>query len=176
VGSLTNDGEKVSIDLAGTADGTNQRLGLTTSAGRLTVYTVAGKYYLVADKAYWTKNAGATAADQLAGKYVLMSQEDASSFGAYTLKALLDQMFGDTELSPLDGVRADATPSTVGDQRVYVLTDPLSDTGKVVVSADGKAELRSLSVGGATPVSLVFSQWNAVPPVPVPPVKAVVTL
>jgi hypothetical protein len=176
VGSVTDEGEKVTIDLAGTADGANQRLRLTTADGTVTVHTVAGKYYLVADKAYWTKNAGATAAEQLAGKYVLMSQEDASSFGAFTLRALLDEMFGDTELSPLDAIRTDVDPTTVKGEQVYVLTDRLSDTGRVVVTADGKAELRSISVGGANPGALVFSQWNAVPPVPAPPAKDVVRL
>jgi hypothetical protein len=176
VGSVTDEGEKVSIDLAGTVDGANQRLRLTTADGTLTVHTVAGKYYLVADKAYWTKNAGATAAEQLAGKYVLMSQEDASSFGAFTLRALLEEMFSDSELSPLDAVRTDVDPTTVKGEQLYVLTDRRSDTGRVVVTADGKAELRSISVGGANPGSLVFSQWNAVPPVPAPPAKDVVKL
>ncbi len=176
VGSVTNDGEKVSIDLSGTADGSNQRLRLTTKDGTITVYTVAARFYLVGDKAYWQKNAGETAASQLAGKYVLMSQEDASSFGAFTLGALLEEMFGDTELAPLDSIRTAVEPTTVNGEQVFVLTDRLSDTGRVVVTADGKAELRSLVVGGATPGSLVFGQWNAVPPVAVPPAKDVVRL
>ena len=176
LGTLTSEGEKVVIDLAGATDGTNQRLRLTTTDGTVTVYTVAGRFYLVADKDYWSKNVGDTAADQLAGKYVLMSEEDASSFGAYTIVALLQEMFGNTELSPLDAIRTVVTPTTRNGEQVYVLTDRLSDTGRVVVTADGKAELRLLQVGGADPAVLAFGSWNAVPPVKPPAAKDVVKL
>lgn len=175
-GTVTNDGDQVRLDLSGTTDGTNQKLQLTTPDGTVTVITVAGKYYLVADKAYWEKNAGETAAEQLAGKYVLMSEEDASSFGAFTIGALLDELFGNTELSPLDQIRTTVTATTQDKQQVYVLSDRLSDTGKVVVSADGKAQLRSIQVGGANPGSLTFSDWNAVQPLKAPAAGDVVKL
>ena len=175
-GTVTSDEGRVGIDLAGRTDGTNQTLRLTTSEGTLTVLTVAGKYYLVAGKDFWKKNAGDAAAAQLAGKYVLMSEEDASSFGSFTLGALVDEMFSDSELSPLDQIRTTVTATTQAGEQVYVLTDRLSDTGKVVVTADGKAELRSIQVGGASPGSLSFGQWNAVPPIKAPAPKDVVKL
>jgi hypothetical protein len=173
---VTSEDGPVTIDLAGTTDGTDQTLRLTTNDGTLTVYTVAGRYYLVAGKQYWQKNAGDAAAEQLSGKYVLMSEEDASSFGSFTLGALIDQMFSDSELSPLGQIRTSVEATTQGGEQVYVLTDRLSDTGKVVVTADGRAELRSIEVGGATPGSLAFGQWNAVPPVKAPAAKDVVKL
>lgn len=175
-GTVTAEDETMRIELEGRTNGTNQRLKLTTSDGTRTIYTVSDKYYLLADKKYWEKNAGETAAEQLAGKYVLLSEEDAASFGAFTIGALVEQLLGSSELSPLESIESPALQVTRDGERLYALTDDAVDTGKVLVTTDGRAQLRSIEVGGAEPAALDFSRWNGVDAISAPPPEDVVTL
>jgi hypothetical protein len=175
-GSVTSDNDKVSLDLRGTVDGKNQTATIESAAngGKITVVTAGGKSWLQADRSFWTKNADASAAKTLAGKYVAMSAKELQGFGDLTISSLLNEMFSDKDLSVLANLASKVETRTVGGQQVYVLTDRGDDTTEIVVSADGKARLMTIRTGGAEAGSLEFSEWDAAPTVSAPPAKDVV--
>ena len=104
-GTVTQDGEKTTLDVAGLADGSNQKLvvGVGEGKGKAEILTVGGKYYMSGDKRFWKEQTGdAKAADLLVDKYVLVSAADAKELGDLSLGALLKEMFEQSELSTLE--------------------------------------------------------------------------
>ena len=113
-GSVADNGQKVTIDIAGTVDGSNQRLVMSIgSLGKITIITSAGKIYFKADKKFWTKNAGSAASKVLGGKWVQMSAAQASDLGDTNISSLLKEMYSDDSLSVLDTLTTKVETGTV---------------------------------------------------------------
>ena len=55
-------------------------------------------------------------------------------------------------------------------------SSPVAGDGKIYVSADGKARLLRIVGAKASPGTLDFSQWDAVPPTSPPPAGQIVNI
>lgn len=174
VGSLTVDGKATQIDLRGTRDGSNQTITMTEEgAGTATFLTVDGQEYLKADRAYWAAIGAEETADVVGDKFVPTGNVELGN--VLNPGVLLDEMFADEDAFNL------STKVEEGDldgQAAYRVSDRVgSDGTELWVSADGKAHL--LKIAGpfeGQPMSLAFSEWNAVEPVTAPPADQLVTI
>lgn len=176
-GSVTNDDAPMEVDLAGTLDGTNQKLVLGIGAGQqATILTVAGKYYLLGNDEFWTEQGGGQLADLLVDKYVLMPAADAKDFGDLTVKEALTEMFEDEDVLAMRDSGKVAKGRLEGDE-VYTLSDARgAQHGQLFLSADGKATILKVIGPRDDPGQLAFTDWDAVEPVPAPPKSKVISL
>jgi hypothetical protein len=164
-GSVTDDGKPMTVDLAGTTDGSNQTLELGLDGAKATILTVAGKYYLLADAKFWSKQLGAEAAKLLDGKYVKIPAAEAKDFGDLTIKSLLTDLFDDKEVQK--GLKAaKVTKTTYDGGAAYSIADKTG--GELVVSADGKATIFKIVGPSDDKGALEFSEWNKVAKVAAP--------
>lgn len=178
-GEVTSDGKPMTIDLAGTTDGTNQSLEIGVGGGaKATILTVAGKYYLLGNDEFWTSQGGADFAKLLSGKYVKVPAADAKDFGDMTIKSLLTDMFDDKEMQDaLKSGDAKVAKATYDGAAAYSVTDPAGkDKGELIVSADGKATIFKISGGDKDTGTLEFSEWNKVAKVAAPNPSQVISL
>ncbi len=176
-GTVTDGAEKVAMDIAGTVDGSNQRLVMSIgSLGKITIITTGGKTYLKADKKFWTKNAGAAASSAFSGMWVRMSSAQASELGDTTISSLLKEMYSDDSLSVLDTLTTKVETGTVGGVPAYILTDRIEKAGELDVTADGKALPLRIITTGSDGGTLTFSQWDRVQRFSPPPAGQVITI
>ena len=178
-GSVTDDGKPMTIDLAGTTDGSNQALELGVGDGaKATILTVAGKYFLLGNDEFWTSQGGADAAKLLSGKYVNVPAAEAKDFGDLTIKSLLTDLFGDKEMqASLASTDSKVAKTTVDGADAYSITDKAGkEKGELVVSADGKATILQLVGPDDDTGELAFSEWNKVAKVAAPDPSKVITL
>jgi hypothetical protein len=172
-GTVTDDGEKVSLDVKGTADGSNQTLVVGVGKGKAKILTVDGKYFMSGDEKFWTEQTGdAEAADLLGGKYVKISGSDAKELGDLSLGALLKEMFEESELSTLEKVTSSVETRTEDGASVWVASDGSGSE----IWVDPKTErLVKILVGGDDAGELTFDSWDAVKKVAAPPASKIVT-
>ena len=171
-GTVTQDGEKMSIDVAGTADGSNQKLGVGVGKGKAEILTVGGKHYMSGDKGFWTEQTGdAKAAKLLVGKYVQVSAADAKDLGDLTLGAMLKEMFAEKQLSTLEKLTSSVETRTEGGAQVWVANDGSGSE----IWVDPKTEhLVKIVIAGDQAGSLDFDSWDAVKKVAAPPATKIV--
>ncbi len=172
-GKVTQDGETVALEIEGQADGSNQKTTIGIGKGTAEILTVKKKYYMSADKAFWTEQTGdASAAKLLVGKYVAISGSDAKQFGDLTLGALLDQMFEESELSTLEKLTSEVETRTEDGKEVWVASDGSGSE----IWVDPKTErLVKIVVGGKDAGELTFDSWDDVDTFAAPPASKVVT-
>lgn len=178
-GSVTDDGKPMTIDLAGTTDGSNQSLELGVGKGaKATILTVGGKYYLLGNDEFWTTQISKDAAKLLAGKYVRMPATEAKDFGDLTIKSLLTELFGDKEMkAALAAPDSKVTKATYDGAAAYSITDKSGkDNGELLVSADGKATIYKIVGPDDDTGTLEFSEWNTVAKVAAPDPDKVINL
>ncbi len=171
-GTVTQDGEKMSIDVAGTADGSNQKRGVGVGQGKAEILTVGGKHYMSGDKGFWTEQTGdAKAAKLLVGKYVQVSAADAKDLGDLTLGAMLKEMFAEKQLSTLEKLTSSVETRTEGGAQVWVANDGSGSE----IWVDPKTEhLVKIVIAGDQAGSLDFDSWDAVKKVAAPPATKIV--
>ena len=170
-GSVMDAGKKLTIDIAGDRDGKNTRAVVSDGTGQAELLTVGPTVYIKADTAYWTKHASAAAAKIAAGKYVKIPA--GTGVGDLKVGTLLDGSFKDL---PLAGALQKVETATVNGTPAYVLADRIGGGGMIYVSADGKAHLLRIVSTKASPGTLDFSQWDAVPPTSAPPADQLVKI
>ena len=177
-GQMTDEGDTITIDLAGTVDGTNQSLELGQGAdSKITILTVGGKNYLSATEDFWADQVGAGPAKTLQNKFVILPAAQAKEFGDLTIKSLLTEMFEDKELSVLDSANTRVEKTTIDGADAWKLTERTGGDGAVlVVSADDKATLLRIEGPKDSPGRLDFSEWDKVPAVTVPAPGKVIEL
>jgi hypothetical protein len=173
-GTVTQDGQKTSMDVAGLADGSNQKLviGVGEGKGKAEILTVGGKYYMSGDKRFWKEQTGdAKAADLLVDKYVLVSAADAKELGDLSLGALLKEMFEQSELSTLEKLTSSVETRTEDGAKVWVASDGSGSE----IWVDPETELPvKIVVSGDDAGELTFDSWNSAKKVAAPPAKDVV--
>ena len=178
-GSVTDDGKPMTIDLAGTTDGSNQTLELGVGKGaKATILTVGGKYYLLGNDEFWTTQISADAAKLLGGKYVRMPAAEAKDFGDLTIKSLLTELFGDKEMkAALAASDSKVTKATYDGAAAYSITDKSGkENGELLVSADGKATIFKIVGPDDDTGTLEFSEWGKVAKVAAPDPAKVINL
>lgn len=183
-GFQSNSGQKLTIDLAGTTDGTNQQITMTgadaagsTIRGTMTLLTVGGAYYVKGDQTFWTKQGGLTPAQfkMLNGKYIKAPAASGKAFGSFTLKMMLDAAFKVENLSTLENLTTKVEKTTHAGVPAYKITPKSSDGTTIIVTADDNAHLLQIATTyDNAPLQYEFSQWNAVPVVKAPPANQIV--
>lgn len=177
-GQMTDDGQSMTIDLYGLADGTNQSFTFGQGdKGTATITTVDGKNYISADEAFWTSQANAEAAKLFKGKFVIMPADEADDMGETNLKDLLGEMFQDEEMGALQGANGKVEKTTVDGTEAYALSDKVGGDGaSLVVTADGKATLLKIVGPKDSPGEMVFSEWDAAKTVEAPKADDVIDM
>ena len=171
-GTVTQDGEKTSLDIAGRADGSNQKLEVGVGKGKAEILTVGGKYFMSGDKAFWTEQTGdSKAAKLLVGKYVHVSAADAKDLGDLTLGAMLKEMFAEKQLSTLEKLTSSVETRTEGGAQVWVAND---GSGSEIWVDPETERLVKIVIAGDQAGALTFDSWDAVKKVAAPPATKVV--
>ena len=173
-GWVVKSGQRLTLDIAGRVDGTNQTLQMSLgTSGSMTALTVGGAIYVKGDKTFWDSSAGAGSGDRIGDKYVILTGSDATDIGSVTMKDLLTGMFSDSSLSALKAVTSQVRRATVDGQDAYVLTDTRAGTGsssgELDVTTDGTARLIAVRTVGSEQGEVHFTDWGAVGPVLAPP-------
>lgn len=169
-GTVIEDGEPMTIDLAGTADGSNQEVLISTAEGAVTIRSVGGKTWMSADEEFWLAGGAdkATAKD-LVGKFSPMDAKDAAELSDLSLGSLVSVMLEDADISALQSMVTDVTAATVGSTPAWSMGEP--SLGQVLISVETKEILQMVSKGNG---DLTFSEWNAVKPFKAPAKKDIV--
>lgn len=174
VGTQTRDGRTLRIDVEGVANGSNQTVLITRSgAGTAEVLTVDGRYWLGGDEAFWVEQTGdANAGKGMVGRYVEVTESDATELGSFTLRSILTEKFGLAQYAVLEADGSAAERTTLKGRQAYLLSG--RDGAKLWVAADGSgALLRAVGPKGA-PSDLTFSEWDRARKWTRPPADAVV--
>ena len=174
VGTQTREGRAVTVDVEGSASGSNQTVFITTpEGGQAEVITVDADHWLGGDEAFWVEQTGDPGAGrEMVGKYVPISESDATELGSFTLRTMLAETFDLPEFAALESDTSPAEEGEVDGRAVYVLGTP--GGAQLWVLADGSAELVR-AVGPATaPADLVFSDWGRAQTFTPPPPSMVV--
>lgn len=169
-GTVIEDGEPMTIDLAGTADGSNQEALISTPEGAVTVRTVGGKTWMSADEEFWLAGGAdeATTKD-LVGKFSPLDAEAAAELSDLSLGSLLTVMLEDADISALQSMVTDVTAAKVGSTPAWSMGEP--SLGQVLISVETQEILQMVSKGNG---DLTFSEWNAVKPFTAPAKKDIV--
>ena len=171
-GEVTQEGQKTTLEVAGAADGSNQKLTVGVGDGEADILTVNGKYYMTGDKAFWKEQTGdAKAADLLVGKYVQISSSDAKELGELSLGALLEEMFEQDELSTMEKLTSSVETRTDDGAQVWVASD---GSGSEIWVDPETGLLVKIIAAGDDAGELVFDSWNEVSKVKAPPAEDVV--
>ena len=159
-GTQTRDGRRLRIDVEGVANGSNQTVFTTTpDGGTSEVRTVSGRYWLGGDEAFWVEQTGdPKAGADMVGKYVEISESDATENGSFTLRSILTEKFGLPEFAALESDRATAERTSLRGTDAWLLTG--KSGARLWVAADGSAALLR-AVGPKTrPSDLSFTDWD----------------
>lgn len=174
VGTQTRGGRTLRIDVEGVANGSNQRVAITVPGGGTSeVITEGGRYWLGGDEAFWVEQTGdANAGRDMVGKYVEISESDATELGSFTLRSILTEKFGLAQFAALEGVGTPAQRTTLKGKDAYLLTG--RDGARLWVATDGSGQLlRAVGPKGA-PSDLTFSGWERARTWQAPPAGSVV--
>jgi hypothetical protein len=173
-GTVTDSGDKVSLEVEGRTDGSNQKAAFSVGNGTATVLTVGGKYFMSGDSKFWIEQTGDTAAAKvLKGKYVKVSAADAKDMGDLSLGGLLKEMFQESELSALEKATGSVETRVEGGKQVWVAAD---GSGSEMWVDPTTALPVKLVVTGKDAGELTFDRWNEAETFTSPPASKVVTL
>lgn len=159
-GTLVRDGKTYRIDVEGVANGANQTAFITIpDAGTAEVITVGPRFWLGGDLGFWTYQTGdaATAADMV-GKYVQISESDATELGSFTLRTVLTEKFALPEIEALESDGSSAERTSLRGTDAWLLEG--RNGAKLWVAADGSgALLRAVGPKGSSS-DLSFTEWE----------------
>lgn len=171
-------GKKVSYDVTGRLDGTNQRVRRTAEGeGTVEFLSVGGKAWQKGDAAA-LRSQGLSAAEATAGagKYVEMTPAEVKDSGLNDPAMGLAEIFATWDVSFLD--QANTVVEDVVEQGIpaWKLSDRIGSEGATwIVSADGTSHLLKIVATTGDPGTDVFTDWDAVPLFSPPPAKDVFT-
>ncbi len=174
VGTVTSDGTPLRVDVEGLANGSNQKVFITTPAGGVAeVLTVGNDYWVGGDEAHWADVTGdPKAAKALVGKYAPVTKSDATELGAFTLRSILTDAFARPDLAVLESDTGAATTTEVDGRRAYVLG--AEGGARLWVAADGSSTVLRLVGPKSAPADLTFSDWGRATTFTQPPPDRVV--
>ena len=173
-GTQTRDDRTLTIDVEGVANGSNQTVFITTpDGGTAEVLTVGDGYWLGGDEAFWVEQTGdAKAGRAMIGKYVPITESDATELGSFTLRSILSEKFARPEFAAFESDTTPAAQAEVGGRAAYVLgTAP---GARLWVAADGSGALLRAVGPRTAPSDLVFSGWGRAQTFTEPPPSKVV--
>ena len=174
VGTTTHEDEQLRIDVEGTADGSNQTVFITSpDGGTSEVITVDGEYWLGGDEAFWVEQTGDAGAGRgMVGKYVQISESDATEKGAYLLRSILTERFALPDIAAFESNTGPVAETEVDGRAAYVLG--AEGGARLWVAADGSGTVLRIVGPPSAPSDLVFSEWNRAKTFTRPPASAIV--
>ncbi len=160
VGALTSDGKRLRVDVEGLANGSNQKVVITTPKKGVTeVLTVGTDYWVGGDEAHWADvTRSRKAAKALVGKYARGARSDATELGALTLRSILTGAFAQPDQAVLETDTGAATETEVDGQPAYVLGP--EGGPRLWVAADGSSTVLRYVGPKSAPADLAFSDWG----------------
>ncbi len=176
IGRLLIGGRSSAVQAEGQPNGPNQRLIMSGRKwGTFEARAVGGKWYLKGDKAFYVSSNNSHAAT-LAGKWVTMTSAQAASMRGSTDGGLLSVLLSNKDLLSLTDADMPAQIVTYQDRGAYSIGRQLTTDGsEIILSGTPPIQFRELRSGPKENVRLLFSAWNAVPPVAAPPAGSVIT-
>jgi len=161
---VTDSDDHEVIDIKGTMDGSNQEAAFQTDEGNTTIRTVAAKYYVKGDKAFWKSAAKApeTTAQLLADKWVHAPATMAASLKDMTIKSFLDEAIGPDNISDAELAKATTKKSTYDGQDAYVVTSATTKN-TITIAADSKlvVEINGDQGSSTSHGKVTLSGWNS---------------
>jgi hypothetical protein len=174
VGTQTREGRAVTVDVEGNASGSNQTVFITTpEGGQAEVITVDTDHWLGGDEAFWVEQTGDPGAGRdMVGKYVAISESDATELGSFTLRTMLAETFDLPEFAAMESDSSPVEEGEVDGRAVFVLGEP--GGAQLWVLADGSAALVRAVGPKTAPADLVFTDWGRAQTFTPPPPSMVV--
>ncbi|GAA1249660.1 hypothetical protein [Oryzihumus leptocrescens] len=169
-GDMTSDGEHLLLDIAGTKAGdVTGSVGAGTE-GTFELRRVGGTVYLRSTKEYWTKNAGAEAAQMIGDKYFKLPADAAKDMNDLTVTSLLKSMFEDKDMPAFAKLTTKVEAGSVNGQDAWVLSDRVGgDEAKLYISTDDAHHLLRVAMPtGKDKGTMDFTEWDAVKPITEP--------
>ncbi|HET6966794.1 MAG TPA: hypothetical protein VFI44_00890 [Ornithinibacter sp.] len=158
-GSQTREGRTLTIDVEGVANGSNQTVFITTDTGTAEVLTVGEEYWLGGDEGFWVEQTGdARAGAGMVGKYVPITESDATELGSFTLRSILTEKFSLPEFAAFESDTTPAESTEVDGRAAYVLG--AEGGARRWVAADGSGALLRAVGPKSAPSDLVFTEWD----------------
>jgi hypothetical protein len=166
----------LTIDIAGTRDGTNSRMVRTLGGAKGQVLTVGESQYVQGNAAFWTlASMPSDVIARVGEKYVktATSKDNAAVSVGEALDSVATASFAGIDMLNLKVEKTDfgGTPAYLVSERI-----PSPDRFTMWVSADSARHLLRLRTSGASPVDLSFTEWNAVAPITAPPAAQIVKI
>ena len=159
VGSQTREGRTLTIDVEGVANGSNQTVFITTDTGTAEVLTVEDGYWLGGDEGFWVEQTGdAQAGAGMVGRYVPITEADATELGSFTLRSILTEKFALPEFAAFESDTTPAEETEVDGRAAYVLGE--EGGARLWVAADGSGALLRAVGPESAPSDLVFTDWG----------------
>lgn len=176
IGRLLIGGRSSAIQAEGQPNGPNQRLIMSGRQwGTFEARAVGGKWYLKGDKAFYVSSKNPNAAT-LAGKWVTMTNAQAASMAGSTVGGLLNVLLSNKDLVSLTDADMPAQIVTYQGRGAYSIGRQLTTDGsEIILGGTPPIQFRELRSGPKENVRLLFSAWNAVPPVAAPPKGSILT-
>ncbi len=170
IASGSSDGKKMSIDFAGSLDGSNGKYAMTNGDENFEIISAGGQMYIKGNAAMLKNRVPANVADQLSTKYIKLPEAMRASFQSITTESMLKTMLNDFKKN--DGTVGE---ETVDGKKTFVIT---SEKGK----AEGQGFIAA--DGSWLPVSLTdkdidsakFTDWDKVPAVSAPPADQILDI
>ena len=159
-GTTTHEGKPLRIDVEGSADGANQTVLITTpDGGTSEVVMVDDDYWLGGDEAFWVHQTGdAQAGRAMVGKYVQISESDATENGSYTLRGVLTKLFATPGIAALESDTRPVEAGEVEGRDAYVLGQ--EGSGRLWVATDGSGTVLRIVGPAGAPDDLEFTDWG----------------
>lgn len=162
VGDITNQSDKITFDMqvtkAGDCHGT-----LTVGAGKAEIVSVGGDAWMKPDDAFWKAQAGAQAdqIEQVVGeKWVVMPSSAANLSSLCDLDNLLSKLDeGSSGSSASDGT-VKGTSNVNGEDAVELDTTQNGNTIKTWIATGDKHYVVKLEMGGTSPGSVDFTEFD----------------
>lgn len=160
VGTQTREGRTLQIDVEGHASGSNQTAFISTPEGGTSeVRTVGADHWLGGDEAFWVEQTGDPAAGAgMVGKYVAISESDATELGTFTLRSVLAEVFAIPEIAALETETSPVVEAEVDGRAVHVLGT--EGGARLWVLADGSGTLLRAVGPQSAPADLEFTDWG----------------
>ncbi len=160
-GTLGSGRAAVTIDLEGSASGSNQRLQrAVTGRGTAVVLRVGEARWLAGDAAFWgTRTTKPALVRARVGTWVPVTAAQADAVGPETLRAVLERTLADPAVAALEGEPAPVTEDEVDGREAWLLGSETAGA-RVWVAAGGGGEVLRIAVSGKGAADLRATDWE----------------
>jgi hypothetical protein len=167
-GSIITEGKPISLNMELVA-GKGAKGHIALEGNSIDIIEVEHAVYINGSAAFYTHLAGASAAQQLQGKWI-KAPSTGGEFSSFSQLTDLGKLL-DSALSS-HGTLSKAPSTTIGGQKAVGVTDATTKGGTLYVAAKGTAYPLEISKSGGSGGKITFDRWNQ-PVTLTPPAKAI---